>query len=101
MRHRPPLVASLLALVLASAPASAGKEWYDYYLDAKDKLIPRGQYDEAIANLRAAIRIKPESALHERTYGMEFEDYLPYYWEGVCHLRKGDWNAAILIFNIE
>ena len=41
------IAAACCALVLAPAPAWAVREWYDHYLDARDKQIPKGQYDEA------------------------------------------------------
>lgn len=100
MRLRSALLAAALA-VLAAAPALAISAWYEHYLDARDKLIPAQRWKEAIQALREAQRLKPNSGLDQRTYGMEFEDYLPYYYEGLCLLRTGDHEAAILRFNIE
>ena len=94
----------LLALVLAliaSEPSWALEEWYDYYLRARDKLIPAGQCGEALKQLQEAARQKPGSSLNEITYGLQFVDYLPYYWQGVCYLKTGDNNSAIRLFNIE
>ena len=94
----------LLALLLAlagSAPAWALEEWYDYYLRARDRLIPAGQCGEALKQLQEAVRLNPGSSLNEITYGLQFVDYLPYYWQGVCYLKAGDNNSAIRLFNIE
>jgi tetratricopeptide (TPR) repeat protein len=91
----------VLVLVLCAAPASAVKEWYDYYLEAREERIPAKQYAEAIKSLEAAVRLRPTSSLNEQTYGLRFVDYLPYYWQGVCYLRLGDFNSAIRMFNIE
>ncbi|HET7745885.1 MAG TPA: hypothetical protein VFM29_01210, partial [Vicinamibacteria bacterium] len=100
MRLRSALLAVLLAVVPAS-PALAVSAWYEHYLDARDKLIPAQRWKEAIQALREAQKLKPNSGLDQRTYGMEFEDYLPYYYEGLCLLRTGDHEGAILRFNIE
>lgn len=90
-----------VALALVSSPAWAVKEWYDYYLDARDKLIPRGRCTEAIASLKDAVRLKPDSALDEQTYGLQFVDYLPYYHIGFCHLRNGEFADAVRMFALE
>ena len=89
------------ALALSAAPSWAVKEWYDYYIEARDQRIPRKQYAEAIKSLEAAVRLRPASALNEQMYGLRFVDYLPYYWQGVSYLRTGDFNSAIRMFNIE
>ena len=47
------------------------------------------------------MRLRPTPSLNEQTYGLRFVDYLPYYWQGVCYLRTGDFNSAIRMFNIE
>jgi len=100
MSRRNPLLAALFLMAIAS-PALAVNEWYDYY-DRALRHMKAGRYDEALQSLNAAVRLKPASALNERTYGMNFEDeYLPYYQMGVCHLKKGDLNSALRMFNIE
>jgi tetratricopeptide (TPR) repeat protein len=90
-----------LLLVLAASPAWAVKEWYDYYYDARDRLIPSKQYSEALQSLQEAIRLRRSPGLNVQTYGLQFLDYLPYYQMGVCYLRTGDFNSAIRMFNIE
>ncbi len=94
-------LAVTLALAFSASPALAAKEWYDHYLQARDRLIPAGRFTEAIATLREAVRLKPNSAVNEQTYGLQFVDYLPYYQLGICHLRTGDFNTAMRMFNIE
>jgi len=91
---------ALLAL-LAASPAWAVREWYDYYLQARDRLIREGKCAEAIPSLQEAIRLKPNPALNEQTYGLQFVDYTPYYYLGMCHVRTGDFNTAMRMFNIE
>ena len=34
------------------------------------------------SSLKEAVRLKPGSGLNEVTYGLQFVDYLPYYWHG-------------------
>ena len=94
------IAAACCILVLAPAPAWAVREWYDHYLEARDEQIPDGEYDEAIENMLAAIKIKPTPGLKERTYGLQFEDYLPYYHLGLCYLHKEDFPSAIRMFNM-
>ncbi len=90
-----------LALALAASPAWALGEWYDHYLKARDRLIPAGKCVEALKELKEAVRLKPASGLNQVTYGLQFEDYLPYYWMGVCHQKTGDNPTAIKMFNQE
>jgi tetratricopeptide (TPR) repeat protein len=89
------------ALALAASAAWAIDEWYDHYLRARDLLIPAGKCAEALKELQAAVRIKPASGLNQITYGLQFVDYLPYYWMGVCYQKTGDQASAIKMFNQE
>ena len=93
---RTALLAALSSSSCAAPPCLRRKEWYD--------LLPRGlatgrgagKCAEAIAQppeARSASSRAP--ALNEQTYGLEFVDYLPYYQQGVCQLRLGDYNTAI------
>jgi tetratricopeptide (TPR) repeat protein len=97
-----PLRRALLALVLvlATAPAWAVKDWYDYYEDGKQQAV-QGRCKEALASLAHARRLKPGSELGVRLYGLVFVDYLPYYYEGVCHVKMGDFKAALAAFDAE
>jgi len=101
MRLRVPFVAVLVVALGAPSLQAAPRSWYAYYLDARDRLIPAKEYRKAIANLEQAIKIKPDSALEEQTYGLEFIDYLPYFYQGKCYLALGDYDSAIRFFNIE
>lgn len=89
-----------LCLVLLAGPAWAIREWYDHYLRARDRLIPAGKYAEAIQELQAAVKLKPAPAPNEQTYGLQFVDYLPYYYLGLCYLKTGDYSQAMKNFNI-
>jgi tetratricopeptide (TPR) repeat protein len=98
VRPRLFLFAALLAL---PAPAWALREWYESYLDARDKHIPASRYAECLAALKEAVHLKPEPGLQVQTYGLQFIDYFPYYYMGVCYQGKGDFQNAITSFNIE
>ena len=102
MLHRPRTARVIALAVALAAPAHArAKEWYDHYNEA-GRLIREGKCDQALPSLRQAIRLKSRSEVPARTYGLEFvEEYLPYYQQGVCHLRLGDYNAAVQMFNTE
>jgi len=93
-----------LALVLlmgTGASLQAANTWYGYYLDAHDKYIPAKKWDLCLSALNEAIRLKPEPAVNEQTYGLDFIHYFPYFLEGQCYLGKGDYDSAIRLFNIE
>jgi tetratricopeptide (TPR) repeat protein len=98
MRHRASLLT--LALLLSSAPAWAAREWYVHYEDAQ-KAMAAGRFQDALGSLRAAVQMKPRSAMQEQTYGLQFVDYFPYFQQGVCLLRLGQPAAAVDAFNAE
>jgi tetratricopeptide (TPR) repeat protein len=90
-----------LSVLAIAVPSGAVGTWYDYYLDARDKHIPAQQWEPALASLKQAVKQKPDSGLDARTYGMDFIDYFPYYYQGVAYHRTQQWDSAILMFNIE
>jgi hypothetical protein len=89
-----------LILVLSTGPAWAVKDWYDFYEDGKQQ-VSRGHCKEAIASFAQARRLKPSSELEVRLYGLVFTDYVPYYYEGVCQVKAGDFKAALQAFETE
>jgi tetratricopeptide (TPR) repeat protein len=103
MMPRLPCLASLALLLCLGVVASAWAvdEWYELYMTAKDRQIPRGQLNEAIRNLKAAVHLKPSSGLDQQTYGLQFTDYFPYYYLGLCHSRLGDSRTALSYFDKE
>ena len=100
MRLRVPCLALVLLLGMG-ASLQAANTWYGYYLDARDKYIPARKWDLCLTALNEAIRLKPEPAVNEQTYGLDFVHYFPYFLEGQCYLGKGDYDSAIRLFNIE
>jgi len=101
MRLRVPFVAVLAVALGATSTHAAPRTWYDNYLEATDRLIPNKKYPEALAYLEQAVKAKPDSALEEQTYGLQFIDYLPYFYQGKCYLALGDYNSAIRFLNME
>src|SRR5439155_26061619 len=87
-------------LLLSTATAWADKDWYDVYQDGKQQ-VERGRCKEALADLAQARRLKPSSDLEVRLYGLVFIDYLPYYYEGVCHVKTGDVKPAPAAYDAE
>jgi hypothetical protein len=93
-----PLVVVLLA-VSAAVPASA-KDWYKHYKDA-ETAIREDRCDDAMKDLQATIALKPESHRRVPSYGLEYLDYFPYYLQGICYLKKGDYRNALTRFNTD
>ncbi len=94
-------LAAVLLLVAAAQPAFAVKEWWEFYQQATDEQMKSGHCPEAIQSLKEAIRLKPASGVNEQTYGLQFIDYFPYYYLGVCYLRTGDVANALKMADIE
>ncbi|MEO8358849.1 MAG: hypothetical protein ABI672_02370 [Vicinamibacteria bacterium] len=91
----------LLSLTLLSAPVMAVDEWKELYLDARDKDLRNGHYDEAIKHLTQAMAIKPNSSLGERSYSLEFFNYFPNYLLGRAYAGLNRGNDAIAAFKAE
>jgi tetratricopeptide (TPR) repeat protein len=98
---KPRALLALVVLLAAGTPALAVQDWYDYYLQARDDDIPGGDWASCVRNLRAALRLRPAPGVQLRTYGVEFVDYLPHYYLGVCLLRQEAYDEAIREFTTE
>lgn len=92
-------VLPLLVVWLIASPAWAIKEWYDHYLDAQ-RLMRADRCPEALKELQQAVELKSTPG-EQRTYGLEFIDYFPYYDQGVCYLKLGDNSSAMRLFDVE
>ena len=101
MRFRSRVLLPLVLALAAAGPALAAREWYDYYLQARDRDIPDKKWADCVSNLREALRLRPAPATNVQTYGLQFEDYLPYYYLGVCLQGEQENSAAIDAFNRE
>ena len=85
---RAPLLLLLLVPVLAFA------RFQDDYSEGKEA-IEDGDWDKALASLRAAVAQNPTSAERVRIYGMRFEPYVPHYYIGRALFEKGDCAGAL------
>ena len=90
---------ALLAVALAS-PAWAAREWYDYYLQARDHDIPDKRWADCVANVREALRLRPTPGTNLQTYGLQFVEYVPHYYLGVCLFEQQDYLGATEAFNL-
>jgi tetratricopeptide (TPR) repeat protein len=91
----------LVSLALASTPAMAADEWKELYLDAKDKDLRNGRFDDAIKHLTRALAEKPSSSLGERSYSLEFFNYFPNYQLGRAYMGLQRREDAIASFKEE
>ncbi len=99
---RPGRILALAVLAAAAAgPARAAREWYDYYLQARDRDIPERRWADCVRNLQEALRQRPLPGTNMRTYGVEFLDYFPHYYTGVCLLEQQEYVKATDAFNRE
>jgi hypothetical protein len=90
-----------LGLILLSGPATALDDWKELYLDARDKDLRNGRFEDAVKHLNQALALKPTSSLGERTYSLEFFNYFPNYQLGRAHMRLGRRRDAIASFKAE
>jgi tetratricopeptide (TPR) repeat protein/Cdc6-like AAA superfamily ATPase len=91
--------ALLVTAALAPRPSEAAREWYDYYLQARDQDVRDRRWADCVRNLREAMRLRPQAGTNVRTYGQWFVDYVPDYYLGLCLLRQDDFTGAIDAFN--
>jgi tetratricopeptide (TPR) repeat protein/Cdc6-like AAA superfamily ATPase len=90
---------AVLLLLLLPRPALAVREWYDYYLQARDTDIPAEQWEQCVESLDEALELRTRPAVNVQTYGLQFVDYLPYYHLGLCLLRQEKYQEAIEAFD--
>ena len=83
-----------LALALAYSGLHGQDTWYSAYELALEK-IAAGHWEEAIAPLELAVRLKPVPELNARTYGVWHRDYLPYFQLGLVYYNLGDNEKAL------
>jgi tetratricopeptide (TPR) repeat protein len=101
MRRRISPTRVLLAglLFLLPAPALAVSEWYDFYLQARNRDIPAERWDTCEENVREALRLRPRPGVNVQTYGLRFLDYLPHHHLGLCLLRQEKYAEALAAFS--
>ena len=87
MRAAARVTLALSAVALAST-AWAAREWYDYYLQARDHDIPDKRWADCVKNLREAMRLRPSAATNLQTYGLTSSTTCPTTTSGVCLLEQ-------------
>jgi tetratricopeptide (TPR) repeat protein len=86
-------------VVVLPRPATAVQEWYDFYLQARDRDVPARDWDGCVENVREALRLRSQPGVDVRTYGVHFLDYLPHYLLGRCLLRQEKYIEALDAFD--
>ena len=86
-------------ILLLPRPALAVREWYDYYLQARNRDIPAQNWDACVKNVHEALRLRPRSAVNVQTYGLQFVDYLPHFLRGQCLLGQEKYREALDAFD--
>ncbi|MGD8898171.1 MAG: tetratricopeptide repeat protein, partial [Acidobacteriota bacterium] len=89
----------VLLVLLLPRPALAVREWYDYYLQARDQDIPAEDWDACVTNVREALRLRTRPAVNVQTYGLQFVDYLPHFLLGHCLLGQEKYREALDAFD--
>lgn len=84
-----------LALLLVASAALAS--WYDDY-DKGIIAAHKGDWKAVIQSMTAAINAHPNEGNKERTYGMGYSNYHPYYYRGYAYLKTGKYDQAIADF---
>jgi tetratricopeptide (TPR) repeat protein len=92
---------TVTGLSLLGPSAMAVDEWKEAYLDARDKDLKNGRYDDAIRHLNQALAMKPNSSLGERTYSLEFFNYFPNFQLGRAYMGIGRRTDAIASLKAE
>ena len=84
-----------LSIVLAAGTAFAS--WYDDY-EAGLAAAQKGQWQNVVQKMSAAIKGNPKEDNKAREYGTIFINYHPYYYRGVAYLNTGKFEQAIADF---
>lgn len=91
---RPSATPALLLLLVSLLALPARAEWFDDYQKGLDAASAKN-WDTVIASMNAALAAKPDEGNRERTYGVNFVNYRPYYYLGVAYMNQGEWAKAI------
>ncbi|MDQ1351753.1 MAG: Tetratricopeptide repeat protein [Acidobacteriota bacterium] len=86
-----------LTLVMVLVSSLAAMEWYVHYTKAM-KAFESKDWPETIRQIQEALKDKPEPKLKARMTGIDFVDYLPYYYIGVSYYNLGNFKEAQAAF---
>lgn len=98
MRRLACLCAALAAASQLMAGAASGEEfrgkWWHYYQRGME-FSESAKLEEALSDLKTALRMRDKDQRMARTYGMHFIDYFPHRELGIALLKRGDREGAI------
>ncbi|HEY5611416.1 MAG TPA: tetratricopeptide repeat protein, partial [Thermoanaerobaculia bacterium] len=83
-----------ILLLVLSAATTLHAEWFDTY-DEGLKAAQAENWQAVIQKMTQVIAQKPKENAKERTYGVNFIAYHPYYYRGMAYFNLGDWDKAI------
>jgi tetratricopeptide (TPR) repeat protein len=83
----------LLLLLLIFIELLNSQTWYELYIEGR-KMILNGQFQTGIQKLLLATKVKPNSQLNARIYGMNFIDYIPYFYIGYAYFHLKNYSNA-------
>lgn len=87
-----------LGLVMALVSSLAAMEWYVHYNKAL-KAFESKDWLETIRQIQEGLKDKPEPKIKARMTGIDFVDYLPYYYMGASYYNLGNFEKAQAAFN--
>jgi len=84
----------ITAFIILSAQSSFGATWYEEYEDGIKAARARN-WQLVIRKMDAAIAQKPREGPREKTYGVIFIAYYPFYYRGLAHYELREFRKAI------
>jgi tetratricopeptide (TPR) repeat protein len=72
--------------------------WHVHYRDAK-AASRKGNWLVVIGHIEKALQDSPQPKYQKKTYGLDFENYFPYYLMGLAHFRLEDYEKAQAALN--
>lgn len=85
---------TVFLVVVLLAPPSFAATWYEDY-EQGIKAARARNWPTVIAKMNSAIRQKPNEGAREKTYGVIFIAYYPYYYRGMALYETGQFQQAI------
>src|SRR5688572_3930254 len=82
------------ALILLLTVGVSYADWFDDYADGI-KAARSEQWGTVVSKMTAAIAKKPKEGGKERTYGVNFIAYHPYYYRGMAYYNQGKFDEAM------
>jgi tetratricopeptide (TPR) repeat protein len=82
-----------LGLVMVLVSSLAAMEWYVHYKKAMNAFALK-DWQETIRQIQEGLKEKPEPKVKARMTGIDFVDYLPYYYLGASYYNLGNFEQA-------